>query len=166
MMAAASPPATPLSVDRLQAARLYLGMVEFGYFAAGLEAACIATGTDVGSDSAALIAYADGLRDEALRSLCAVRSADGWWGAVRHAGATFGLEPNEDPFDSFGLPYPQLALTISSIQVEPAGAVFFLAQACGRRGRRAGACFSQLRVLWSGDAAAACVSMRRCGECA
>jgi hypothetical protein len=46
-----------------------------------------------------------------------LRSADGWWGAVRHAGTIFGLAPNEDAFDSFGLPYPDLGVTISQIQV-------------------------------------------------
>jgi hypothetical protein len=32
----------------------------------------------------------------------------------------FGLTPNEDAFDSFGLPYPDLSVTISQIQMEPA----------------------------------------------
>jgi hypothetical protein len=44
-------------------------------------------------------------------------SADGWWGAVRHVGTVFGLAPNEDAFDSFGLPFPDLGVTISQIQV-------------------------------------------------
>lgn len=44
-------------------------------------------------------------------------SADGWWGAVRHVGTIFGLAPNADAFDSFGLPFPDLAVTISQIQV-------------------------------------------------
>jgi hypothetical protein len=45
-------------------------------------------------------------------------SADGWWGAVRHVGTVFGLAPNEDAFDSFGLPFPDLSVTISQIQVQ------------------------------------------------
>jgi hypothetical protein len=32
----------------------------------------------------------------------------------------FGLSPNEDAFDSFGLPYPDLSATISQIRMEPA----------------------------------------------
>ena len=47
-------------------------------------------------------------------------AADGWWSAVRHIGCVFGLKPNEDAFDSFGLPYPDLAVTISTIRMEPA----------------------------------------------
>jgi hypothetical protein len=47
-------------------------------------------------------------------------TADGWWSAVRHIGYVFGLTPNEDVFDSFGLPYPDLSVTISQIQMEPA----------------------------------------------
>lgn len=39
---------------------------------------------------------------------------------MRHIGYVFGLTPNEDPFDSFGLPYPDLSVTISQIQMEPA----------------------------------------------
>lgn len=39
---------------------------------------------------------------------------------MRHIGCVFGLTPNEDPFDSFGLPYPDLSVTISQIQMEPA----------------------------------------------
>lgn len=47
-------------------------------------------------------------------------AADGWWSAVRHIGSVFGLNPNEDSFDSFGLPYPDLSVTISQIRMEPA----------------------------------------------
>jgi 2-polyprenyl-6-methoxyphenol hydroxylase-like FAD-dependent oxidoreductase len=47
-------------------------------------------------------------------------AADGWWSAVRHIGCVMGLKPNEDAFDSFGLPYPDLAVTISTIRMEPA----------------------------------------------
>lgn len=54
------------------------------------------------------------------RGLCAVQTADGWFAAVRHIGSLFGLKPNEDIFDSCSLPYPDLSLTISSIQMEPA----------------------------------------------
>lgn len=39
---------------------------------------------------------------------------------MRHIGNVFGLKPNEDPFDSLGLPYPDLSVTISQIQMEPA----------------------------------------------
>ncbi|WIA35179.1 hypothetical protein OEZ86_003645 [Tetradesmus obliquus] len=120
MMDAAAPPVTPLSVDRLQAARLYCGLLEFGYFAAALEARCRTVGIQIGSDSAAMIAHADSLPEDELRRMCAVQSADGWWGAVRHVGTIFGLAPNADAFDSFGLPFPDLAVTISQIQMEPA----------------------------------------------
>ncbi|WIA35180.1 hypothetical protein OEZ86_003645 [Tetradesmus obliquus] len=116
MMDAAAPPVTPLSVDRLQAARLYCGLLEFGYFAAALEARCRTVGIQIGSDSAAMIAHADSLPEDELRRMCAVQSADGWWGAVRHVGTIFGLAPNADAFDSFGLPFPDLAVTISQIQ--------------------------------------------------
>jgi hypothetical protein len=47
-------------------------------------------------------------------------SADAWWAAVRHIGSLFNLPRNDDPFDSLGLPYPSLSVTISSIQMEPA----------------------------------------------
>lgn len=44
MMSVASPAATPLSVDRVQSARLYAGMLEFGYFAAALVSpVCVLT---------------------------------------------------------------------------------------------------------------------------
>jgi hypothetical protein len=39
---------------------------------------------------------------------------------VRHIGCVFGLTPNEDAFDSLGLPYPDLSVTISQIRMEPA----------------------------------------------
>lgn len=38
---------------------------------------------------------------------------------IRHIGTVFGLKPNEDPFNSFGLPYPDLSVTISQIKTEP-----------------------------------------------
>jgi hypothetical protein len=120
VMSVASPPQTPLSVDRVEAARLYAGLLEFGYFAAALEAQCAAAGIPAGTDSSALIAFADKLPEQQLRQLCAVQSADGWWGAVRHIGTVFGLVPNSDPFDSFGLPFPDLSVTISQIRMEPA----------------------------------------------
>lgn len=120
VMSVASPPQTPLSVDRVEAARLYAGLLEFGYFAAALEAQCAAAGIPAATDSSALIAFADKLPEQQLRQLCAVQSADGWWGAVRHIGTVFGLVPNSDPFDSFGLPFPDLSVTISQIRMEPA----------------------------------------------
>lgn len=40
---------------------------------------------------------------------------------MRHVGTVFGLAPNADAFDSFGLPFPDLSVTISQIQVGPAG---------------------------------------------
>eukprot|EP00878_Enallax_costatus_P007572 GHUV01007929.1.p1 GENE.GHUV01007929.1~~GHUV01007929.1.p1 ORF type:complete len:308 (+),score=67.42 GHUV01007929.1:167-1090(+) len=73
LMNVASPPQTPLSVDRVQAARLYAGLLEFGYFAAALEAECFRNGVQIGQDSSEMIAYADQLPQDQLRLLCAVR---------------------------------------------------------------------------------------------
>jgi predicted short-subunit dehydrogenase-like oxidoreductase (DUF2520 family) len=57
----------------LQAARLYCGLLEFGYFAAALEARCHAVGVEIGSDSSAMIAHADSLPEDQLRQMCAVQ---------------------------------------------------------------------------------------------
>ncbi|KAF8060476.1 hypothetical protein HT031_004652 [Scenedesmus sp. PABB004] len=151
MMDAAAPPTTPLSVDRVQAARLYAGLLEFGYFSAALEAACGAAGVAVGSDSTAMIAHADGLEEGALRRMCAVRSADAWWAAVRHAGFVFGLQPNDDPFDSFGLPYPDLSLTISQIQMEPAANLLEHFNTPGTAARLAARAADASARGWSGE---------------
>lgn len=73
LMSVASPPQTPLSVDRVQAARLYAGLLEFGYFAAALEAECLKTGIQIGGDSSEMIEYADKLPEDKLKLLCSVR---------------------------------------------------------------------------------------------
>jgi hypothetical protein len=58
------------------------------------------------------------------RGFCAVESADGWYAAVRHIGGLFDLPPNRDPYDSLGLPFPCLATTLSTVQLEPAANVW------------------------------------------
>ncbi|KAI8464230.1 MAG: hypothetical protein J3K34DRAFT_441173 [Monoraphidium minutum] len=115
---------TPLSIDRVQAARLYAGMLEFGYFSRGLEEECGRRGIPPGSDSEAMVRLADALPEEQLRSLCEVQTADAWFAAVRHVGGLFGLQPNPDlRYDSLALPYRELATTISDILLEPASAI-------------------------------------------
>ncbi len=63
----AQAPNTPINVDRVQAARLYAGMLEFGYFARALESECAASGVAAGTDSTTLISHADKLSEAELR---------------------------------------------------------------------------------------------------
>jgi hypothetical protein len=51
----------------MQAARLYAGILEFGYFARTLEQLCLRDGVALGEDSDAMIEYAGKLPDEQLQ---------------------------------------------------------------------------------------------------
>ena len=63
-----APPAALLThIDRVQAARLYAGQLEYGYFVRGMEAKCRQQGMQLGSDSAQLVAFAAELPKEELR---------------------------------------------------------------------------------------------------
>ena len=70
----------------LQAARLYCGLLEFGYFAAALEARCRTVGIHIGSDSAAMIAHADSLPEDELRQMCAVQRCGAVLGVTKQCG--------------------------------------------------------------------------------
>ncbi len=62
------PPAALLThMDRVQAARLYAGQLEYGYFVRGMEAMCRQREVQLGSDSAQLVAFAAELPKEELR---------------------------------------------------------------------------------------------------
>ncbi|GBF90116.1 hypothetical protein Rsub_03249 [Raphidocelis subcapitata] len=138
---------TPLSIDRVQAARLYAGMLEFGYFSRSLEAECVRQGVSVGADSEVMVRVADSLPEDDLKRMCQVQTADGWYTAVRHVGGLFGLRPNPGlSFDSAVLPYADLRATISDIVVEsseqiaehysPPGTADELARAAKRKQER------------------------------
>lgn len=62
--------------------------------------------------------------DVLCRRMCTVGHEDTWVAAVRHIGELFGLQPNPDPFDPLGLPFPDLGVTIASIQTEPAANIW------------------------------------------
>ena len=56
-------------IDRTQAARLYAGNVEYGYFVREMEARCEAGGLAAGQDADNLITFASSLPEEQLRSV-------------------------------------------------------------------------------------------------
>ncbi|GAB4814726.1 hypothetical protein N2152v2_001772 [Parachlorella kessleri] len=115
------PPAALLThMDRVQAARLYAGQLEYGYFVRGMEAMCRQREVQLGSDSAQLVAFAAELSKEELRAACSVRSLPAWRCAVRHTGRVFGLQPPPADAGPGGLPYPQLEVTAAGAQFAPA----------------------------------------------
>lgn len=56
-------------IDRTQAARLYAGNIEYGYFVREMEARCQQAGVAAGQDADQLIAFAATLSEEDLRSV-------------------------------------------------------------------------------------------------
>lgn len=56
-------------IDRTQAARLYAGNIEYGYFVREIEARCRQAGVAAGQDADALITFAATLSEEDLRSV-------------------------------------------------------------------------------------------------
>ena len=55
-------------IDRTQAARLYAGNIEYGYFVREMEARCQQAGVAAGKDADQLITFAASLPEEQLRS--------------------------------------------------------------------------------------------------
>lgn len=55
-------------IDRTQAARLYAGNIEYGYFVREMEARCQAAGVAAGQNADQLIAFAASLSEQDLRS--------------------------------------------------------------------------------------------------
>ena len=55
-------------IDRTQAARLYAGNIEYGYFVREMEARCQQAGVQAGQDADQLITFAASLPEEQLRS--------------------------------------------------------------------------------------------------
>lgn len=56
-------------MDRTQAARLYAGNIEYGYFVREMEARCQEAGVAAGQNADQLIAFAASLSEEDLRSV-------------------------------------------------------------------------------------------------
>lgn len=54
-------------IDRTQAAKLYAGNIEYGYFVRGMEAQCQAAGMSQYTDASQLIDMAATLSEEQLR---------------------------------------------------------------------------------------------------
>lgn len=65
--------------------------------------------------------------------MCTVACEDTWFAAVRHIGELFCLQPNPDPFDQLGLPFPDLASTLAHVQNEPAANIWEHYSAPGSR---------------------------------
>lgn len=62
-------------IDRTQAARLYAGNIEYGYFVREMECRCQEAGVAAGQDADQLIAFAASLSEEDLRSVQVCRGA-------------------------------------------------------------------------------------------
>ncbi|KAK9829168.1 hypothetical protein WJX72_004282 [[Myrmecia] bisecta] len=109
-------------VDRTQAAQLYAGNAEYGYFVRGMAARCTAAGVPLGQDSAKLVEMAGSLSQDELRASMMVATQEAWHAVVRHVGHLFQLPPRPEsaPADPDSLPFPQLSRTVSSAQVAPA----------------------------------------------
>ena len=65
----AGPGSLRAHIDRTQAARLYAGNIEYGYFVRDMEARCQQAGVAAGQDADQLIAFAATLSEEDLRSV-------------------------------------------------------------------------------------------------
>lgn len=153
-----SAPHTCILLDRTQAARLYAGIVEFGCFARQLEERCAALGVK-GDDSSAMIEFAAQIDSAEVRRMCRVRTQEGWLAAVRRAGRLFRLRQREEEgaavsADATELPYPELATTIATLQVQPAAAVWDHFAAPAEAERRRAADSARARG-WSADTPAA-----------
>lgn len=122
------------SVDRVQAARLYAGCIEYGYSSQGLAGWCSASGRQLGREADVLVDAAADMPTDQLRRLAHVGTWEAWRAAVRHTGLLFKLPPPDD--DPHGpaagpgtgapswqgegrLPYPQLDSVSTTLQVLP-----------------------------------------------
>lgn len=70
---------------------------------------------------------------------------------MRHIGTVFGLQPNNDPFDSFSLPYPDLSVTISQITMEPAAKMWEHFNTPGASAQLAARAADKAARGWSGE---------------
>ncbi|KAL3142657.1 hypothetical protein ABBQ38_002966 [Trebouxia sp. C0009 RCD-2024] len=84
-------------IDRTQAARLYAGNIEYGYFVREMEARCQEAGVAAGQNADQLIAFAASLSEEDLRVASKVRTRQAWHAAVRHTGLLFHLPTPPSP---------------------------------------------------------------------
>lgn len=88
-------------IDRTQAARLYAGNIEYGYFVREMEARCEALGLPAGQNADQLISLAASLPEQDLRVASRVKTRQAWHAAVRHTGLLFQLPtPASDGSDS------------------------------------------------------------------
>ncbi|DBA81775.1 hypothetical protein WJX77_012226 [Trebouxia sp. C0004] len=89
-------------IDRTQAARLYAGNIEYGYFVREMEARCEALGLPAGQNADQLITLAASLPEQDLRVASRVKTRQAWHAAVRHTGLLFQLPtPPSDGSDTF-----------------------------------------------------------------
>ena len=116
--------------DRLQAARLYVGAIQFGYFISTVFRMPVEAGlTDEQTLNPQEAAALTGRIKEATRKM---RSEAAWAVASRRAGLLFGLDPKADAddevmekvegaFDDSSRGYEQLRAFTSQVQVVSAG---------------------------------------------
>lgn len=89
-------------IDRTQAARLYAGNIEYGYFVREMEDRCEALGLPAGHNADQLITLAASLPEQDLRIASRVKTRQAWHAAVRHTGLLFQLPtPASDGSDTF-----------------------------------------------------------------
>ncbi|KAL0051588.1 hypothetical protein WJX82_010441 [Trebouxia sp. C0006] len=88
-------------IDRTQAARLYAGNIEYGYFVREMEARCEALSLPAGQNANQLITLAASLPEQDLRVASRVKTRQAWHAAVRHTGLLFQLpSPASDGSDT------------------------------------------------------------------
>ncbi|DBA76620.1 TPA: hypothetical protein ACH3X2_008667 [Trebouxia sp. C0005] len=115
-------------IDRTQAARLYAGNIEYGYFVREMEARCEALSLPAGQNADQLITLAASLPEQDLRVASRVKTRQAWHAAVRHTGLLFQLpSPASDGYDTFGD-----AATASSSMLSGEGSAAAAAEAPSR----------------------------------